>query len=170
MNSDLDRRKATLVGITAILMWATLALLTELSGTVPAFQLTAMSFTVAFLIGIVALRSDSHPLQYLKLPKVVWLIGVIGLFGYHFFYFIALNNAPVIEASLIAYLWPLLIVFFSALLPDEDLRWFHGVGVGVAFAGVGLLITKGEAIAFDTRYTTGYLAAFLCALIWSSYS
>ena len=166
----LGQQKATLVGITAILMWATLALLTELSGMVPAFQLTAMSFTIAFLIGVVALRREGDLLQYLKLPKVVWLIGITGLFGYHFFYFMALNNAPVIEASLIAYLWPLLIVFFSALLPGEGLRWFHAVGVIVAFAGVCLLITKGEAIAFDTRYTTGYLAALLCALIWSSYS
>ncbi|HHP7245483.1 MAG TPA: EamA family transporter, partial [Elainellaceae cyanobacterium] len=42
----------TLIGFTAVLMWATLALLTELSGAVPPFQLTAMSFTIAFLIGI----------------------------------------------------------------------------------------------------------------------
>lgn len=163
-------QKATLVGITAILMWATLALLTELSGTVPAFQLTAMSFTIAFLIGAVTLLREGSFLQTLKLPKVVWLTGITGLFGYHFFYFIALDNAPVIEASLIAYLWPLFIVFFSALLPGETLKWFHAVGVIVAFVGVGLLITKGEATAFDVRYTTGYLAALLCALIWSSYS
>ena len=46
------RLKATLVGGTAVLMWATLALFTALSGSVPPFQLTAMSFSVATLIGL----------------------------------------------------------------------------------------------------------------------
>lgn len=167
-----QQRKPTLIGITAILMWATLALLTELSGAaVPAFQLTAMSFTVAFLIGVVVCwRAGGSLWQHLRLPIAVWTLGVVGLFGYHLFYFIALNHAPAAEASLIAYLWPLLIVFFSGLLPGEKLRWSHCVGAIAAFAGVGLLVSKGGTIAFDARYITGYLSALLCALIWSSYS
>ncbi len=65
-------------------MWATLALLTELSGAVPAFQLTAMSFSIAFLIGAVAWwRLGGSPIQYLRLPKAVWTLGITGLFGYH---------------------------------------------------------------------------------------
>ena len=43
----------------------------------------------------------------------------LGLFGYHALYFTALRNAPPVEAGLIAYLWPLLIVVFSALLPGR---------------------------------------------------
>ncbi len=171
MLSNQNQQSATLIGISAILMWATLALLTKLSGVVPVFQLTAMSFTVAFLIGIVALgRSGGKAFHYLKLPIAAWGLGISGLFGYHFFYFIALRNAPTVEASLIAYLWPLLIVFFSALLPNEKLKWFHCVGAIAAFIGVVLLVTKGQTVTFEARYTTGYLAAFLCALIWSSYS
>ncbi|MGF1522489.1 MAG: DMT family transporter [Leptolyngbyaceae cyanobacterium] len=167
----LGQRRPTLIGFTAILMWATLALLTELSGTVPLFQLTAMSFTIAFLIGVaVWLIEGGNPLDHLKLPKVVWGLGIVGLFGYHFFYFIALRNAPAIEASLIAYLWPLLIVFFSALLPGERLRWFHGAGAIAGFGGAGLLITKGQGLTFEVRYITGYAAALVCALTWSSYS
>ncbi|MGB3295073.1 MAG: EamA family transporter [Phormidesmis sp.] len=164
-------QRPTLIGATAILMWATLALLTELSGAVPPFQLTAMSFTVAFCLGVgVWLRSGGSPWQQLQLPPAVWALGVSGLFGYHLFYFIALSHAPVVEASLIAYLWPLLIVFFSALLPGERLRWFHGVGAIAGFAGVMLLVTKGRSLSFDAQYTSGYLAALACALIWSSYS
>lgn len=152
-------------------MWAALALLTRLSGPVPPFQLTAMSFTVAFLIGIAAwIRDGGSPLDHLKLPKAVWFWGVVGLFGYHFFYFVALQNAPAVEASLIAYLWPLLIVFLAALLPGERLRWFHVAGAIAGFMGAGLLITQGQSLHFDPRYTTGYLAAFVCALTWSSYS
>lgn len=165
------RRRPTLIGLTAILMWATLALLTELSGNIPAFQLTAMSFTLACALGLlILLRAEDALFNCLRLPLSVWALGVLGLFGYHFFYFVALQNAPVVEASLIAYLWPLFIVLFSALLPGEHLRWFHVVGAIASFVGVGLLVTKGESISFDARYTIGYLAAFICALVWSSYS
>lgn len=169
--STLNQQRPTIIGFTAILMWATLALLTKLSGPVPPFQLTAMAFTIAFLIGVAAwMCSSNNPLHHLKLPKAVWTLGVTGLFGFHFFYFIALKNAPVVEASLIAYLWPLLIVLFSALLPGERLRWFHLTGAIVGFVGAALLITKGQSFSFEARYTLGYLSALICALIWSSYS
>ena len=165
------KQRPTLVGTTAILMWATLAFLTKLSGTIPAFQLAAMSFTIAFALGVaVWQQTDGHWINHLKLPKALWALGITGLFGYHFFYFVALQNAPAVEASLIAYLWPLFIVFFSALLPGEKLKWFHCIGAIASFIGVGILVTKGQGFTFDTRYTTGYLAAFCCAIIWSSYS
>ncbi|MCB0155873.1 MAG: DMT family transporter [Anaerolineae bacterium] len=152
-------------------MWATLALFTELSGNVPPFQLTAMSFAIAFLIGLgLWWQKGGNVLRHLRLPGQVWVLGVLGLFGYHFFYFIALRHAPAVEASLIAYLWPLLIMLFSALLPGERLRWFHLVGGLAGFLGAALLVTKGQALTFEAQYTWGYLAAIVCALTWSTYS
>ncbi|MGG6240061.1 aromatic amino acid exporter YddG [Nodosilinea sp. AN01ver1] len=171
MEPSQNQRQATIVGFSAVLMWATLALLTDLSGTVPPFQLTAMAFTIAFGIGIAAwLRAGGNVLRHLRLPWQVWAIGIVGLFGYHFFYFMALRHAPAVEASLIAYLWPLLIVFLSALLPGERLRWFHGAGAIAGFLGAGLLVTRGQGFSFEVQYTTGYLAALVCALTWSGYS
>lgn len=165
------RTHATLIGFTAILMWATLALLTTLSGNLPPFQLTAMSFTLAALIGwVLCVRQGISLMQPLRLPPIVWAIGIWGLFGYHLFYFIALQNAPPVDASLIAYLWPLLIVLFSALLPGETLRWFHLIGAICGFVGAGLLVVKGQAIAFESHYLVGYLAALVCAVTWSGYS
>jgi len=161
----------TWIGSTAILMWATLALLTQLSGTIPPFQLTAMSFTLASLIGVALwIKQGGSVWHYLKLPGAVWGLGIFGLFGYHFFYFIALRYAPAVEASLIAYLWPLLIVLFSALLPNERLRWFQVTGAIVGFLGAELLVTKGQSLSFSSQYSLGYGAALVCALTWSSYS
>lgn len=166
-----DSTYPTWIGSTAILMWATLALLTQLSGTVPPFQLTAMSFTLAALIGVALwVKQGGAIWHHLKLPKAVWGLGIFGLFGYHFFYFIALQDAPAVEASLIAYLWPLLIVLFSALLPNETLRWFQVIGAIVGFLGAGLLVTKGQSLSFSSQYSLGYGAALICALTWSSYS
>jgi len=170
MNDSLSAN-GSLIGTTAILMWAALASLTALSGDVPPFQLTAMAFSVAFLIGLLLWRRAGGPLAaHLRLPARVWLLGIAGLFGYHFFYFMALRHAPAVEASLIAYLWPLLIVLFSLLLPDAPLRWFHIGGALISFLGAALIVTGGRELIFQTQYSLGYLFALLCALTWSTYS
>ncbi len=164
-----ERRFATLIGFTAVLMWSLLAVLTEASGEVPPFQLTAMALAVGGVVGLIGVVATGR-LGELRQPPVAWLVGIGGLFGYHFFYFTALRNAPPVQAGLIAYLWPLLIVLFSALLPGERLRWFHIVGAILGLIGTVLVVTGGNGVAFDAAYLPGYGAALACALIWSVYS
>jgi drug/metabolite transporter (DMT)-like permease len=161
--------RATVIGFTAILMWSFLALLTAASGKVPPFQLLAICFALGGLPGIVVLVLRPQRLRLLRQPANVWVTGIAGLFGYHFFYFTALRNAPPVEAGLIAYLWPLLIVVGSALLPGERLRWYHILGALMGLAGTGLIIGQ-KGINFDSAYAIGYGAAFVCAFIWSGYS
>jgi drug/metabolite transporter (DMT)-like permease len=99
------------------------------------------------------------------------VLCTMGLFGYHFFYFMALRNAPPVEAGLIAYMWPLLIVVGSALLPGERLRWWHVAGAITGLLGAILLITDGRGLSgFKSEFALGYAIAVLCALIWSTYS
>jgi drug/metabolite transporter (DMT)-like permease len=164
-----QRRFATLVGFTAVVMWSLLAVLTAASGKVPPFQLTAMAFAIGGGLGLAAVLARGEVAE-LRQPLSVWLVGVGGLFGYHFFYFTALRNAPPVEAGLIAYLWPLFIVLFSALLPGERLRWFHLAGAGLGLAGTALVVGGGRGFSLDAAYLPGYGAALACALIWSVYS
>lgn len=161
--------RATLIGFSAVVMWALLALFTAASGAVPPFQLSALTFAIGTCVGL-AMRAVSPPATRAPIPPVVWLIGIAGLFGYHFFYFTALRNAPAVEASLIAYLWPLLIVVGSALLPGEKLRWHHIAGTVLGLAGAFLIVSRGGGLSFDAQYAFGYAMAGLCALTWSSYS
>ena len=161
--------RATVAGFAAILMWAVLALLTRASGAVPPFQLVAMSFAIGSLPGLLVLaaRRDARALRQ---GWRAYGLGIGGLFFYHFFYFSALRLAPVVEASLIAYLWPLLIVLFSALLPGEHLKLRHMAGALLGFAGAMLIISGGKGFSVQWDHAPGYLAALVCALIWSAYS
>ncbi|MGC4408820.1 EamA family transporter [Rhizobium rosettiformans] len=163
------KTKATLIGFTAILMWSFLALMTAASGTMPPFQLSAVTFAIGSLPGILLFIAKPERLKELRQPPKVWLAGVGGLFGYHFLYFTALRNAPAVEAGLIAYLWPLLIVVGSALLPGERLGWHHIVGALCGLAGTALIVGK-NGFAFDPAYSLGYFTALLCAFTWAAYS
>ena len=170
-----NRLRATAIGAIAILLWATLALLTTAAQPVPPFQLMALTFGIAFLLAmgrwsIARWRGGPPVFSHLRQPGRVWALGVAGLFGYHFFYFTALGIAPPADASLIAFLWPLLIVLLSALLPGERLRWWHLAGGVAGLVGAGLLVTRGGGMALRPEFMSGYLAALACAFTWSTYS
>ncbi|MEQ8322782.1 MAG: DMT family transporter [Rhodospirillales bacterium] len=169
---DATTVRATLIGSTAVLMWGLLALFTTLTGKIPAFQLAAMSFGIATAFVVLKwLIRRENVVAHLRQPLGAWVICTCGLFGYHFFYFMALKNAPPVEAGLIAYMWPLLIVVGSALLPGERLRWWHVAGAVAGLIGAGLLITGGRGLSgFRPEYALGYTFAVLCSLTWSSYS
>lgn len=167
-------RRATAIGGLAILLWSTLALLTTLSGDIPPFQLVAMSFALAFLVGTAAAVARGRGvLATLRQPWPVWLLGVGGLFGYHFFYFLAFRLAPdaAVEVNLLNYLWPLLIVLFSALLPGHRLTAGHVLGGLLGLAGTALLVTgRGRGLSIEAAYLPGYASAAACAVVWSAYS
>jgi drug/metabolite transporter (DMT)-like permease len=161
---------ATLAGLGAILLWGLLALLTDLTSGVPPFLLTATTFAIAGGAGLAYLAATGR-MALLRQPVAAWALGVGGLFGYHAVYFAALKAAPAAEASLIAYLWPLLIVLFSGLLPGEKLGARHILGALAGFAGVLVLaLSKGGIGAGSTIPVAGYLLALACAFIWSIYS
>jgi drug/metabolite transporter (DMT)-like permease len=162
--------RATLIGFGAVLLWSLFALLTVQVGPVPPFQLAALSFLVGGGVGLAwAVLTGQRPPAPRDVHWAVWPIGVGGIFGYHFFYFTALSTAPPAQANLINYLWPLLIVIFSGLLPGERLRPGHLVGAGVAFSGA-MLALAGPGGAPTADAAAGYAAALACALIWSGYS
>jgi len=163
-------RTATLIGLTAILMWSLLAVLTVATGKIPAFQLAAMTFAIGALVGSLTWIRRPDAISALRQPPVAWAVGVGGLFGYHALYFLALRFAPPAEAGLLNYLWPLLIVLFSALLPGERLAPHHIVGAVLGLAGTVLLFAGSAGSGFAPGQVPGLIAAFVAAFVWAAYS
>ena len=125
-----------------------------------------MSFSIATIMGLIFFPVS---LGRLRGSPLSWINGIVGICGYHLLYFGALRNAPVAEASLVAYLWPLLIVLFSGFLPGPGLRLTHVLGAVVAFMGAGLLVTGGS-VHFEAEHLFGYGLALGCAITWAVYS
>src|SRR3954468_13286467 len=163
-------RTATLIGLSAILMWSLLSVLTVATGRIPAFQLLAMTFAIGAVV--TSANWIRHPAAFraLRQPPLVWLVGVGGLFGYHALYFVALRLAPPAEAGLLNYLWPLLIVLLSSFLPGERLARHHIVGAVLGLAGTVLLLSGNAAAHFEPAHSAGFAAAFVAAFVWAGYS
>ena len=163
-------RTATLIGLTAILMWSLLAVLTVATGIIPAFQLAAMTFAIGALVGSLTWIGRPEALAALRQEPLAWIVGVGGLFGYHALYFLALRFAPPAEAGLLNYLWPLLIVLFSSLLPGERLARHHIIGALLGLAGTVLLFAGNSTSGFTPGQLPGLFAAFVAAFVWAAYS
>ena len=169
----MTRTRATAFGFIAILLWSLLALFTVGSAPVPPLLLNALTFAIGGALGLVWVARSGGFGQLRQVSWKVYAFGTAGLFGYHLLYFSALRMAPAAEAGLIAYLWPLLIVLFSGLLPGERLSGLHILGATVAFAGAALIV-GGRLLEGGVTLTgsalAGYGLAFLCALTWAAYS
>jgi drug/metabolite transporter (DMT)-like permease len=160
--------KADLLTLGAVLLWATLASLATLLSDIPPFLLTGIGLLIGAAVSIPALRSGLKPW---KIPVRTLLIGVYGLFGYHFMLFLALQTAPAVEANLVNYLWPLLIVLLSPLFTKSlSLNFRYVLAAISGFAGAVIAITYNSPGLDSSSIEVGYLFALAAAVIWATYS
>lgn len=153
----------TALALAAIGLWSFLAYVGTRLADVPPFFLVGIGLTIGGLVGAFRLRSWRAPLR-------IYLVGVGGIFGYHFLYFTAFHFAPAVEVNLINYLWPLLIVVLTPVyLPGSALRAHHVVGVLIGMTGAGLVVTGGR-LTLDMAHAPGYLLMAGAAVTWASYS
>jgi drug/metabolite transporter (DMT)-like permease len=153
---------ANLYALGAIALWATLAALGVSLAHVPPFLLTGLALVIGSVPAWPRMREWRVPLSTVAL-------GIYGLFAYHFLLFMALRHAPAVEANLVNYLWPLLIVVLApVILPGMTLHLRH---IAAALAGfVGAAIAILGAGTSGGGWSWGYVAALAAAFIWSTYS
>ena len=165
---------AQLYALGAIALWVSVASLGVLLAHLPPFLLTGISLLIGGLLALPQVLRD--PGQW-RIPLSTLALGIYGLFGYHFMLFMALRLAPAVEANLINYLWPLLMVVLApVLLKNMRLRPVHLGAALLGFGGAALAIlgTGSNAAGLQTTGGVGamggYLAALAAAFMWSSYS
>lgn len=164
-------KTATLIGFSAVLTWGLLAYFSKLAGDVPPLQITSMAFTIGGLVGVATWPFRPGAARVLlELSPLAWVHNVAGLFGAHFLYFMAVQRAPVLEVSLIAYLWPLFIVLFAGLLPGARLKSYHLIGAVLGLVGAWFVVSKGQSFGLSEGLQVGHMIALPYAIYWAAYS
>ena len=155
--------QAVLLALVTILIWSSLTLLSASVRHLPAFFSAGVALAIGGLVGLVRVREW-------RIPLGSFALGVGGIFGYHALFFLALRHAPAVEANLLQYLWPLLIVLLAPVyLRANRLALHHVLGAALGLAGAALVLTGGR-FRLDLAHLQGYLLAVGAALVWSSYS
>jgi drug/metabolite transporter (DMT)-like permease len=156
------KNRPVLLGLLTVFLWGSLAAFGRLLIHMPPFYQLGVAFVLG---GFLSLRRPREIFVGWK----VFFWGTLGYFGYHFFLFYAFRFAQPVEANLINYLWPLILVLLTPLFfSDKKLRLHHIVGGLLAVAGCVVLVS-GSA-TFNPADMKGYLLAFAAALTWPVYS
>ena len=159
-------KKAFFYALGAIALWATLAPVGVRLSHLPPFLSTGCALIVGSLV---ALPWSRFQWRHAIVPASTLLLGIYGLFGFHFLLFLALRTAPAVEANLVNYLWTLLIVVLAPLFhKGTRLHWRQVLAALAGFSGAVWVITGGRVI--DFQINVGYLAALASAFIWATYS
>jgi len=152
-----------MLALGAVALWSTLAVLATGLSTVPPLLLLGLALCGAALAAAPTWR------QW-RVPPLILLLGVYGLFGFHLLLFLALRQAPPVQANLINYLWPLLIVLLAPVFGrGRRLAPGHVAAALLGAAGAALVITNGH-LSLSSAHWRGYALALGSAFTWATYS
>jgi drug/metabolite transporter (DMT)-like permease len=156
-------RTAWASALGAILLWALFATFVRFAGNTPPLLLTGIALCCGSL-------ASAHRWREWRVPAAVLGFGVASLFLYHASLVAAFRLAPIAEANLLNYLWPLLIVVLAARGPGATaLRPRQVGGCAIAFAGAALVIAP-SAATLSASHLAGYALAVFAAFTWAVYS
>lgn len=99
------------------------------------------------------------------------LLGLFGIVGYHYFFFLSLRYTEVANTAIINALSPVLTSVAAAIVIKERLSRGNYAGVLVAFLGVLILLSRGDIdtiLAF--RFNKGDLLMLLSVVCWVVYA
>lgn len=175
------RRRATLLGIAAILCWSLMIGL--LRATMDAFG-SQLGGALVYTLGTLLLFAVNRPTPLRSLSKKFLLASGLFFVSYEVLLALAVglaqNPAQTLDVSMLNYLWPTFTVLLWALFGAHGNRasCFARVlpGALVATVGVGLavggqdLLEQGTAFAGFFVNPLPYLLAAAAALLWGVYN
>ena len=146
--------------VSAVVIWSTLASVAKsILTAIPTFEALFLSSLAAslFLLVVQLVRGGTMIFRaydyrgYLAMAG----LGFLGLFLYLSLYFYGLTQLSSQEACILNYLWPMMIVLFSALLLGERITVRTAVALLLSFSGVVVLTLGGEAHAKGNAFLGG---------------
>jgi len=167
--------KSYIFAFISIFVWASTATVTKLLlEDLNSIQILCVSMffaSLTLLIANVFLKKLSIIKQYkIKDYITFFLTGVIGVFCYYLFLYLALFYLPAQEGFIINYLWPVMIIIFARILLKEKLTPKKLLAIILSFIGVAIVVTKGNFAEFDLSNPLGVILAVLAAVSYGLFS
>lgn len=157
----------------AIAFWST-------NGVVAKYALMGLSvervqflqFTSAALALIVIQWLSSQTVRLkTAIPLDALILGLIGLTGTMVFQYLAFAYAPITQANIIAYAWPLFVALWVIVLNQTSISPFVLILPAVTgFVGVSFVIGQELHFSFRDTHFLGYIFAVCSALCMAVYT
>lgn len=159
-------------GFASVLIWSLTAPVMATAVGVDPFLYVAVGDGVGALAFVAMWIIRRHnPLPELRrVPLWFYLLGFVGIGMHNLTWVAALQQAPPLEATLIIYTWPLLVIVFTTISLKQKLKWYHMVAGALGLAGIAALMMGRGLELGSLSLTSGHLWAVISSLTWSIFS
>lgn len=172
----MSRNKATLIGLTAIVLWsAIVGLIKSVSEAFGAVGGAALIYTGSALL---LLMTVGFP-KLRQFPPGYLIIGSILFVSYELCLSLSLgltdSGRQAIEVGMVNYLWPSATILLTVMVYRQKTSPFIVPGVMLAIAGIGLVLSSNRGFSLSETINNimqnplSYLLAFAGAIIWAIY-
>ena len=172
----MDRKRATLIGLVAILLWSTMVgLIRSVSEGLGPVGGAAMIYTVS---GLLCLATVGFP-DIKRFSKGYLIAGSVLFVSYEMCLALSLGFAATrsqaIEVGMVNYLWPSLTILFAILFNGQKSTLWVIPGLAISLLGVGWVLGGENGLHVHdimqniVSSPLGYGLAFAGAFIWAAY-
>ena len=159
-----NRKKAFLFAAVAIFFWATIpsAFKLGLQDTSPAtFLFWANATSLALFLAIILFTGKSNLLLQQSRRELLFsaLLGILSPFGYYLILFEAYSRLPGQVAQPLNMIWPLVLVFLSAVILKQKISARSYAALLISFAGIFFVSSQGDLLGFRHTDITGVVLA-----------
>jgi drug/metabolite transporter (DMT)-like permease len=156
------------------IFWAGAFIAAKLSSPfIPAFTLTFLRFSIAALILYIIIKYKKTEIPKLKKKDfpVFLFTGLVGMFGYHVLFFIAIKYTTAINSSIIGASNPIITAILSILFLKDRFNYKRVIGIALSFTGVFLTLTNANiSLIKDFSFNKGDLIMLSAVFLWAAYA
>ncbi|QSR36302.1 EamA family transporter [Marinobacterium iners] len=172
--SEKSQSRAMLLGLSAVLLWSTVATAFKLSLQVMTpLQLLAWSglFSTLVLAACVSWQKRWRELlqQWRKRPGLYLLLGALNPALYYLVLFKAYDLLPAQQAQALNYTWALTLSLLAVPLLKQKLQRLDLLAMTLGYFGALVIATRGQLLALQFDSTLGVALALGSTLIWALY-
>ena len=144
-----SKTKAIIYTLICVALWGLIPVVSKLGqASLDNHQFLFWSSLVSFIAFLVATVTVKKSKEFLSYKPGDWIsaivLGFLGTYLYYILLYFGYANAQGLEVLVMQYSWPIFIVILSVFLLNEKLTQRRALAVLLGFAGVALVLTKGD--------------------------
>jgi len=169
-----SQRKALVFGLSAVLLWSTVATAFKLSlryFSPIELLLYSGSFSTLLLGAILRYQGRFH--QVFQCSRKEYLLsiglGLLSPFLYYLILFKAYDLLPAQQAQPLNYTWAITLSLLAVPLLKQKIRWQQWLALVVSYCGVVVISTEGNPFSLQFTDPFGVVLALISTIVWSLY-
>lgn len=137
-----------------------------------AIHIAAWRFGIAafVMLCLLKIRKDFEVEVWRENKTYYFLLGIVGVFGFNFFFFLGMKHTEAMNGALIMATNPLVTTLLASFILREKIIKRQGIGMLLALLGVVFVLTQGSfTILQNLSFSKGDFYILLGNICWALY-